>query len=83
MLVAVEIRLYGRSMLILLFFRRCLGSHLARMEIAVALQEWLAKIPDFSLVPDGAVEWSAGQLRGPRTLPLVFRADRGVLQSGC
>jgi hypothetical protein len=46
------------------------------MEITVALQEWLAKIPDFSLVPDGVVEWSAGQLRGPRTLPLVFGADR-------
>jgi hypothetical protein len=30
---------------------RCLGSHLARMEITVALQEWLAKIPNFSLVP--------------------------------
>jgi hypothetical protein len=49
----------------------------------VALQEWLAKIPDFSLVPDGVVEWSAGQLRGPRTLPLVFGADRSILKSGC
>ena len=62
---------------------RCLGSHLKRMEITVALQEWLAKIPDFSLVPDGVVEWFAGQLRGPRTLPLVFGADRPVPQSGC
>jgi cytochrome P450 len=62
---------------------RCLGSHLARMELTVALQEWLAKIPDFSLAPDGAVEWAAGQLRGPRTLPLVFGADQRVLQSEC
>jgi cytochrome P450 len=54
---------------------RCLGSNLARMEITVALQEWLAKIPDFALVPDGVVEWSAGAVRGPRTLPLVFGAD--------
>jgi hypothetical protein len=53
------------------------------MEITVALQEWLAKIPDFSLVPDGVVDWSAGQLRGPRTLPLVFGADRPVPKSGC
>jgi hypothetical protein len=52
---------------------RCLGSNLARMEITVALQEWLAKIPDFAMAPDGRVEWSAGIVRGPRTLPLVFR----------
>jgi hypothetical protein len=51
-----------------------------RMEIIVALQEWLGKIPDFSLVPDSVVEWSAGPVRGPRTLPLVFGADQRVLQ---
>jgi hypothetical protein len=66
-----------------LAIHRCLGSQLARIEITVALDEWLENIPDFSLVPDGMVEWSAGQLRGPRTLPLVFRADRSVLKSGC
>jgi hypothetical protein len=54
---------------------RCLGSNLARMEITVALQGWLAKIPDFAMAPDGVVEWSAGVVRGPRTLPLVFSAD--------
>ena len=55
---------------------RCLGSHLARMEITVALQEWLEKIPDFAMAPDAKVKWSAGPVRGPRTLPLVFGADR-------
>jgi cytochrome P450 len=55
---------------------RCLGSHLARMEITVALQEWLAKIPDFAIAPDAKVTWSTGTVRGPRTLPLVFGADR-------
>ena len=63
--------------------RRCLGSHLARIEITAALQEWLAKIPDFAVAPDAKVEWSAGPVRGPRTLPLVFGADRSVLKSGC
>jgi cytochrome P450 len=53
------------------------------MELTVALQEWLAKIPDFSLVSDRVVEWSTGQLRGPRTLPLVFGADQCVLQLEC
>jgi cytochrome P450 len=28
---------------------RCLGSHLARMQLSVALREWHARIPDYSL----------------------------------
>ena len=31
---------------------------------------WLERIPEFSLADPGAVTWSAGQIRGPRTLPL-------------
>jgi cytochrome P450 len=46
---------------------------LARMEITVALQEWLAKIPEFELARDTTVKWSEGTVRGPRRLPLVFR----------
>jgi cytochrome P450 len=49
---------------------RCVGSHLARMELRVALEVWLERIPEFSLVDPTAVEWSAGQIRGPRALPL-------------
>jgi cytochrome P450 len=49
---------------------RCLGSHLARMEIRVALEAWLARFPDFTLADPAAVTWSVGQVRGPRTLPL-------------
>jgi cytochrome P450 len=49
---------------------RCLGSHLARMELRVALQTWLERIPEFTLEDPSAVTWSAGQIRGPRTLPL-------------
>lgn len=49
---------------------RCVGSHLARMELRVALQAWLERIPVFSLADPGAVTWSAGQIRGPRSLPL-------------
>ena len=30
---------------------RCIGSNLARMEITVALQEWLRRIPEFHLDP--------------------------------
>jgi len=47
---------------------RCIGSNLARMELKVALEEWLRRIPDFEL--DGVVTWSPGQVRGPRRVPL-------------
>jgi cytochrome P450 len=49
---------------------RCVGSHLARMELRVALEAWLQRIPDFTLADPAAVRWSTGQIRGPRTLPL-------------
>lgn len=53
---------------------RCLGSNLARMELRVALQAWLERIPEFTLTDPDAVTWSAGQVRGPRTLPFAFTA---------
>jgi cytochrome P450 len=51
---------------------RCAGSNLARMELTVALDEWLAHIPEFELADTGAVTWAGGQVRGPRSLPVVF-----------
>ncbi len=52
---------------------RCVGSHLARMELRVALEAWLERIPEFTLDDPAAVTWSAGQIRGPRALPLRIR----------
>jgi cytochrome P450 len=49
---------------------RCVGSHLARMELRVALEVWLERLPEFGLADPAAVTWSAGQIRGPRSLPL-------------
>jgi cytochrome P450 len=49
---------------------RCAGSHLARMELRVALEVWLERIPEFELADPAAVRWSGGQVRGPRTLPV-------------
>jgi cytochrome P450 len=51
---------------------RCLGSNLARMEMRVALEEWLRRIPDFRLADPAAVTWSQGTVRGPRRVPVVF-----------
>jgi len=51
---------------------RCVGSHLARMELRVALEVWLAAFPAFHLADPEAVRWSGGQVRGPRTLPIAI-----------
>jgi cytochrome P450 len=52
---------------------RCVGSHLARMELRVGLEVWLERIPEFSLADPAGVTWSTGQIRGPRALPLRIR----------
>ncbi len=49
---------------------RCLGSNLARMELRVAIEEWLRRVPSFELADPGAVTWTGGQVRGPRRLPV-------------
>ena len=49
---------------------RCLGSNLARMELRVALGTFLGRVPFFELADPSAVTWSAGQVRGPRRVPL-------------
>jgi cytochrome P450 len=51
---------------------RCAGSNLARMELRVAVEEWLARYPDFHLDPDAPVTWAGGQVRGPRSVPVVL-----------
>ncbi|WP_027525825.1 cytochrome P450 [Bradyrhizobium sp. Ec3.3] len=51
---------------------RCVGSNLARMEMQVAIEEWLKRIPDFRLNPAGTVTWSQGTVRGPRQLPFLL-----------
>jgi cytochrome P450 len=51
---------------------RCVGSNLARMEMTVAIEEWLKRIPNFRLDPAGQVTWSEGTVRGPRQLPMLL-----------
>jgi cytochrome P450 len=52
---------------------RCLGSHLARLEVRVALEEWHRRIPHYDVAPDAAVQFSPG-IRQAESLPLVFRS---------
>ncbi len=51
---------------------RCVGSNLARLEMKVGIEEWMEAFPDFALNDPDSVTWSTGQVRGPRTLPVVF-----------
>ena len=51
---------------------RCLGSHLARIELRVLLDELLRRIPDFELDEGAEIEWSNGQNQGVVKLPIRF-----------
>jgi cytochrome P450 len=50
---------------------RCLGAHLARMELRVTLEEWLAAVPDFSIKEGVALRYSQG-LRSVDNLELTW-----------
>jgi cytochrome P450 len=65
-------RAHNRHAAFGLGIHRCIGSNLARMEIGVALTEWLARLPEFKLDPQMPVTWSVGTVRGPRRLPLLL-----------
>ena len=55
---------------------RCAGSNQARMEMQVAIETFLARIPEFELADPDAVTWAAGQVRGPRILPIRILETR-------
>ena len=40
------------------------------MELRVALEVWLERIPEFTLADPAGGHLGAGQVRGPRTLPI-------------
>lgn len=51
---------------------RCLGSNVARMEMNVAISEWLARFPRYELAEDADVRWGGVQVRGPRSVPVAL-----------
>ena len=50
----------------------CMGAHLARLEIKIALQEWLKRIPEFSIRPGEAITYRPSGVIGPDRVPLVW-----------
>jgi cytochrome P450 len=51
---------------------RCLGSHLARAELRVALQAWHERHPDYHIKPSVSLAFANG-VRALETLPLILR----------
>jgi cytochrome P450 len=54
---------------------RCIGSHLARVELAIAFGELHRRIPDYRLDPDGSVVSHGSQTRGVIRMPILFTPE--------
>jgi cytochrome P450 len=53
---------------------RCIGAHLARVEMQTFYQEWLRRIPRFSVGP-GSVAYDPGHVLRVATLPLSWNCS--------
>jgi len=51
---------------------RCIGSHLAKREVMISLQEWLKQIPDFEIDRDEAPSVFGGPVMGFESLALLW-----------
>jgi cytochrome P450 len=51
---------------------RCLGSHLARKELEIALHEWHRQVPDYRVPPGSTIKAHAGGVMGIDVLPLEW-----------
>jgi cytochrome P450 len=51
---------------------RCIGSNLARIELTATIEEWLKRIPNFSVKPGTEPVYVTGYLRSMRKLELVW-----------
>lgn len=54
---------------------RCLGSHLARIELRVALEELHRRLPDYELVPEDPPRLKLHQVKGVERLTLRFAPE--------
>jgi cytochrome P450 len=57
---------------------RCLGSHLARLEMRLAVEEFLKRIPDYSVAPGEDLVYDNIALRNVTYLPIAFKPKVGA-----
>lgn len=55
---------------------RCLGSHLARVELQVALRTWHERIPEYQIKPGAELDFTSG-VRAVRTFPMLLGSPSG------
>jgi cytochrome P450 len=60
---------------------RCLGSHLARLELRVALAEFHRRIPNYEIETGAELAWRGPAIRSLTNLPLRFPAE-GIQAGG-
>ena len=54
------------------YIHKCLGIHIARVELKVLLEEFLRRIPDFEPQDGASPLWSNGQVQGVVRAPITF-----------
>ena len=55
---------------------RCLGSHLGRVELTIALEELHRRIPDYQLVESDPPIFHSTQVRGCLRMPITFTPEK-------
>lgn len=55
---------------------RCLGSNLARLELRVAIEEFVGAFPRFRVDGSEEITWTLGHVRGPHRVPIVVEDER-------
>jgi cytochrome P450 len=51
---------------------RCVGSHLARLELRISMEEWHRRIPDYTITDEAAIRMHCGGVAGLDSLPLTI-----------
>jgi cytochrome P450 len=53
---------------------RCIGEHLARLEMRVVAEEMLRRVPDYTLAPGAEIPMRTALVRGPLSLEVTWEA---------
>jgi cytochrome P450 len=51
---------------------RCIGEHLARLEMRIAIEELLSRVPEYRLAPGATITMRTALVRGPLSLEVVW-----------